>query len=75
MRSNASDQNSNFDTGTGGGAGDAEFTVDAVDGGGQAQVVMRFDNIFGSGPGQIAYGSTINSASLFIDIDNTGADL
>ena len=75
LRSNASDQNSNFDTGTGGGAGDAEFTVDAVDGGGQAQVVMRFDNIFGSGPGQIAYGSTIISASLFIDIDNTGADL
>lgn len=75
LRSNASDINSNFDTGTGGGASDAEFTVDGADSGGQAQVVMRFDNIFGNGPGQITYGSTIISASLFIDIDNTGADL
>ncbi len=64
---------SNFDLGTG--SSDPEFTVDLLDGGAEAQVVMRFDNIFGSGPGQVALGSVINSATLFIDIDNVGADL
>ena len=75
LRSNAADQNSNFDTGSSGSGGDTQFTVDGSDGGGVAQVVMRFDDIFGAGPAQIAYGATINSASLFIDIDNTGSDL
>ena len=63
----------NFNLGTG--AADPEFTVDLLDGGGEAQVVMRFDNIFGSGLGQVAFGSVINSATLFIDIDDVGSNL
>lgn len=66
--------NSNFDLGTG--SSNPEFTVDGSDPSGlDAQVVMRFDDIFGDGPGQISLGSTIISATLFIDIDNNGNDL
>ena len=49
--------------------------IDLNDGGREAQVVLRFDNIFGAGPLNLPLGSVINSATLFIDIDNTGADL
>jgi uncharacterized protein YjlB len=36
--------------------------------------LIRFDNLFGNGPGQIPLGSTINSASLTIDVtDSSGS--
>jgi hypothetical protein len=65
---------SNFDFGTGS-TTEAEFTIDLSDGGSEAQVVLRFDNVFGAGPLNVPVGSVINSATLFIDIDNVGADL
>ena len=67
----------NFNTGTGGGNSTTNFElrIDGNSGGGIAQAVMRFDNIFGNGPNQIAYGSIINSATLFFDIDNRGDDI
>ena len=37
------------------------------------QGLIRFDNIFGSGPGQIPVGSTINSASLSMDVTDPSA--
>lgn len=38
------------------------------------QILIRFDNIFGSAAGQIPWGSTITSASLAVDVENTGAN-
>ncbi|NJL30130.1 MAG: DNRLRE domain-containing protein [Phycisphaerales bacterium] len=35
--------------------------------------LIRFENIFGAGPGQIPLGSTINSATLAINIFNPGS--
>ena len=67
----------NFDLGTG--SLDPEFTVDGEDPDGfansQSQAVLRFDNIFGNQLGQIPSNVFIESAFLFIDIDNTGDDL
>lgn len=70
------DPDTNHDLGTG--SADPEFTVDGDDPSGSGldtAVLMRFDGIFGNGPGQVPIGSTINAATLFIDIDNTGNDL
>ena len=64
----------NYNEGTGS-SSNPEFTVDDDDGGFETQAVVRFDDIFGDGPGQIPLGSIIHSATLFIDIDNTGDDL
>ena len=47
---------------------DSELEVDLSSGGGETQSLIRFDSIFGTGPGQIPPGSTINSASLIIEI-------
>ena len=47
---------------------DSELEVDLDSGGGETQSLIRFDNIFGTGPGQIPPGSTINSASLIIEV-------
>lgn len=44
----------------------------------ERQVLIRFDNVFGNGAGQIPLGSTIQSATLTIQITNaslTGANL
>lgn len=60
----------NFDFGTG--SSDPEFTCDGSDPGNlDAQVVMRFGDL----SSYIPDGSTITSATLYIDIDNTGNDL
>ncbi len=37
------------------------------------QVLIRFDQLFGNGPGQIPFGSIITSASLTVNVDNTGS--
>ncbi len=66
--------NSNFDLGTGS-SSNPEFTVDGSDSHGSgfdAQVLIRFDDIFGSNPWQVPLNSIINSATLFIDVDNRG---
>jgi hypothetical protein len=68
-----SSPNNNFNYGTG--SSDPEFTVDLVDGGGEAQVVLRFDDIFGASGTHVPIGSIINSATLFIDIDDRGSNL
>ncbi|MFT4563353.1 MAG: hypothetical protein ACI9BW_003107, partial [Gammaproteobacteria bacterium] len=65
--------NNNFDNGTG--SSDPEFTADLIDGGGEAQVVLRFDDIFGASRTNVPFGSIINSATLFIDIDDNGSNL
>jgi hypothetical protein len=65
--------NTNFNLGTG--SSNPEFTVDLQDGGGEAQVVLRFDDIFGASGTHVPFGSVINSATLFIDIDDTGSNL
>ena len=51
---------------------DTEISVDGSDGGSETQALIRFDNIFGSGPSQIPLGSTINSASLTVEVTNKG---
>ena len=61
---------SNADSIDAGGSTSINVDLD-VTGGLEAQGLIRFDNLFGSGPGQIPYGSTINSASLTIEV--TGA--
>lgn len=38
-----------------------------------SHILLRFDNIFGNGPGQIPPGSTIQSASLAINVTNESA--
>ncbi len=53
----------------------SNITIDGNDGGQPTHALMRFDNIFGSAPGQIAYGSTINSATLGFQIHSVGDDL
>ncbi|MEM7146240.1 MAG: DNRLRE domain-containing protein [Verrucomicrobiota bacterium] len=66
---------SNFDNGTGSsGPPDTEFKLDGSDSSFVNHVVIRFDSLFGNGIDQIPLGAQINSASLFIDIDNTGDD-
>jgi hypothetical protein len=44
--------------------------IDLDDSGSPEHGLIRFDNIFGSGPNQIPVGSTINSASLTINVTN-----
>ena len=76
-----SDANANYDLGSGGNqTNNPELRIDAdLDNNGATNdahhALMFFDNIFGNGPGQVAFGSTINSATLFFDIDNTGSDI
>jgi hypothetical protein len=51
---------------------DVDVSVDLDDGAGDAttQGLIRFENIFGNGAGQIPAGSTINSASLTVNVNN-----
>jgi len=52
---------------------DADISADG--GANSKQALIRFDNIFGAGANQIAYGSTINSATLTFNVTDgtTGA--
>jgi hypothetical protein len=55
--------------------GDApSITGDQKSGGGVAQGLLRFDNIFGTGANQIPLGSTINSATLQVNVTNQTPD-
>ena len=54
----------------------ADTTIEAdLDGFGglETQTLIRFDSIFGSGPNQIPFGSTINSASLILEVTGGSA--
>jgi hypothetical protein len=51
-------------------SGSTTITIDTDDGGGEAQGLLRFGAIFGNGAGQIPLGSTINSASLSVEVVN-----
>ncbi len=55
----------------------AGFTinVDADDAASPSQALLRFDNLFGSGAAQIPFGSTIDSATLGLQIFNSGSGL
>jgi Tfp pilus assembly protein FimT len=52
---------------------DPDIQVDVTDNGQPQHGLIRFDNIFGSGAGQIPYGSTINSASLTVNVFDPSA--
>ena len=47
------------------------INADLNNGSGVAQGLIQFDNIFGYGPGQIPPGSTINSATLTVQVFDT----
>ena len=51
----------------------ATINADLDGGGGLVQGLIRFDGLFGNGPGQIPYGSTINSASLTLEVVDTSS--
>ena len=67
LREDAAD--SNYDEGTG--SSDPEFKVDNNGPGLVSQVVLRFDDVFDLIPAN----STIESATLFFDIDDTGSNM
>ena len=46
------------------------ISVDQQDVGGVRQGLLKFGGVFGSGPGQIPFGSTINSATLTVNVNN-----
>ncbi|MGL4513006.1 MAG: Calx-beta domain-containing protein [Lacipirellulaceae bacterium] len=49
---------------------EGSISPDQQDANGVRQGLVRFDDIFGTGPGQIPVGSTINSATLLVQVVN-----
>jgi hypothetical protein len=49
---------------------EGSISPDQQDANGVRQGLVRFDDIFGAGPGQIPLGSTINSATLLVQVVN-----
>ncbi|HUT12474.1 MAG TPA: lamin tail domain-containing protein [Thermoguttaceae bacterium] len=48
------------------------INVDGSDAGGAVHGLIRFDNIFGTGPGQVAPGAPIATATLTLQVSNSG---